>query len=434
MKSYKILSVGDKLKNLREKYNLRQEDLAGDEITRNLISQIEHNKAKLTKNAATVIIKNLIAICKEHKFDLNECVNYLMEDEKGQASKILDTYIKELKDLSIYKDNTFCNKLNEVEEFLANWDFKDKKIAIFELAGDYFCNINDFYNSSIYYEKVKALIDMNNSNENIISILRKLSMVYFYMGKYEADIKCCEFAINKITNMNNEYYYIFVFNSALCYIELKEYKKALNRLSAIEETIKKVNMDKYYEVLMSKAICFQELKEYRKSLGIYDILSEYIDKDNYEKQILILVNTSEIYIELSKYDLVEKNLNIIMDNIGKLNNDNNELSRLYFEMSKIYKSLNNLKKAEDYCSKSLNYAKKTNNYHMLNNIFIQLIDIYTLTKNNKAMTNIKNEFFMLTGKENKLDTAIMYKLIGFYLNTEDIQSLKEIYAFTEKFV
>ncbi|URZ01298.1 hypothetical protein CLAUR_012870 [Clostridium felsineum] len=36
---------GVKLKNLRKKYKLLQDDLAGSEITRNLISQIEHGKA-----------------------------------------------------------------------------------------------------------------------------------------------------------------------------------------------------------------------------------------------------------------------------------------------------------------------------------------------------------------------------------------------------
>lgn len=156
---------------MREKYNVRQEDIVGGDITRNLISQIEHGKANLTKNAAKIILKNLEKICAEKHIKVDESIEYLMENENFQASKILDDYIKELKDLSIYKDGSFAEKLTKIEEFLAKWNLVDKKIAVFELAGDYFSNVNDLYNSSMYYEKAKALMDASVYTEKLVSMI-----------------------------------------------------------------------------------------------------------------------------------------------------------------------------------------------------------------------------------------------------------------------
>lgn len=180
---YEILPTGVKLKKLREKYKLNQDDLAGNEITRNLISQIEHGKARLTRHAAEIMFKNLQGICNNRDIETDEDIEYLLEDEESQANKILDRYITELKDLSVYKDGMFQNKLDEVENFTVNWNIIDKKIIIFELAGDYFFNTNDLHNSCMYYEKAKALMDNTIYSDNLISIFTKIVHGVFLYGQ-----------------------------------------------------------------------------------------------------------------------------------------------------------------------------------------------------------------------------------------------------------
>ncbi|PJI10025.1 hypothetical protein [Clostridium pasteurianum] len=46
---------------------------------------------------------------------------------------------------------------------------------------------------------------------------------------------------------------------------------------------------------------------------------------------------------------------------------------------------------------------------------------------------MKNKFFIISSKGNKLDTKIMLKLIGIYLKINDTQSIQEIYDFSIKF-
>lgn len=294
MGTYEIMSIGDKLRNLRKKYNLSQEDLAGNVITRNLISQIEHNKANLTRSAAKIMLDNLKKICEKKTTVIDESIDYLLESEETQANKVLDRYIRELRDLSIYRDGIFLSKLSEVEEFLAKWDIKDKKIAVFELAGDYYCNISDFYNSSLYYEKAKAIMDGDIHSDIMLSILRKLSMVYYYMGKYEDDIKCCNFAINHFNNISEEYYCIFIYNMSSCYMNLKQYDIALEGFKKIKETTKSISADKYYDVCIQIATCLGELKRYDESLELYYKIIDSMGEKRYEKYIAVLINLVEI--------------------------------------------------------------------------------------------------------------------------------------------
>lgn len=422
-----IIPIADKLKNLRKKYHVKQEEVSGNDVTRNLISQIEHGKANLTKSVAETVIKNLKKIYAKKNVKINETVEYLMEDEKSQAAKILDKYIKELKDLSVYKDNSFIYKLNEVENFIANWDLVDKKISILELAGDYFFNNNDLYNSSLYYEKAKTLINNNVRNENLVSILRKLSMVYFYMDKYEEDIRCCDFALKQFPNMSKEYYSIFIFNSSLCYIEIKEYKIALSRLKKIENIVKEINMEKYYELLEQEGVCLQSLKKYDESLNIFNQVINSLSKDNHESYIIALFNLVDTYIKLDKADIAKKYLKDISENIDGISQSSKRVSEIYCETAKLCKKLNDLRLAKTYFLKSLDYAKLYNQYSIANNTLSDLFDIYLIDKDDKGINEIKDIFLLVTSKGEKINLQFINKLIDYYLDKKNYEALKEIH-------
>lgn len=434
MDTYEIMSIGDKLKNLRKKYNLSQDDLAGNQITRNLISQIEHNKANLTRSSAKIMLTNLKKICDKKNTEVEEDIDYLLEDERSQANKVLDKYIRELKDLTVYRDGAFLSKLSEIEEFLAKWDIKDKKITIFEMAGDYYSNIRDFYNSSMYYEKAKAIMDGDVHNEDMLSVLRKLSMIYYYMGKYEEDIKCCDFAINHFKDMSEEYYCIFIYNKSTCYMNLKQHDVALEGLKEIEYLTKKISMDKYYDVCIQIAICLGEINKYDESVQLYNKILESIGNNNYEKYIVVIINLVEIYMKLGDNEKIKENLKLIFEVKKHLSEKFISLPEVYFEIGKIGKELKDLELAEEYCEQALTYAKKNMRYNLESDILYELIDLYIEQNNKEKILDIMNEFFILTGKEGKISTKVMYKLIDFYLSIKDINSLKDILSFSKKFI
>lgn len=409
-----IISSGEKIKNLRKKYNVKQEDITGEDITRNLISEIEHNKVKVSRNTAEVILKHLNKLAAERGFAVEETVDYLIEDELSQASKILDEFIEELKTLSIYKDNEFINTLSAAENFLIKWDIKDKKIAIYELAGDYFCNKNDMYKSVVYYEKVLALIGKLFLSKSLLNVLRKLSMVYNYVGDYKKGIECCEFALTRFEDTSQKDRVVFLYNNALNYKRIDNFEKALNNFNEAEGLVDKSDITSYIMILNNKGNCFYEMKKYEEALDIFSHTLDLIDKNNAEQCIINLINIFNCYWFLNLQDKAMENFEVLLKQMPNLNNFDEYLPEIYFEVGKIYDKLNKLNITEEYYLKALEYSEKQKNYVLENHILYALIEIYMIGNKVEKMNKIKEKAFFIANRQGKINNEIMYKLMIFY--------------------
>lgn len=414
MEKYVVLSCGDKLRSLRKKYKLKQDELSGTEITRNLLSEIETGKANLTRNTAEVILKNLKAIANKKKIKVSETVDYLMENETAQASKILDKYINELRNLSITKDNSFIETLNEVENFLMKWDIKDKKIIIYELAGNYYCNNNEMYKSIIYYEREIDLIGKLFLSKDLINVLRKLAKVYEYVGNYRESIKCCEFALNRFDDMSKEEVVVFRYNNAFSYKKMGNYQIALDNLKVAEELVNETDSISYIKILNNKAICFCKIKMYTDAIKAFNKIFELIDKDDVEKHLINLINIVDVYMDMEERDKVIENLNVIINDLGNLSNDSPYIPEVCFEIGKIYGQLNEMNLSEKYYLKALDFCEKRKNYVLANDVLCALVDFYTNENNISKMNVVKDKVLNIANKQDKISNILMYKLINFY--------------------
>lgn len=416
-----VLSDGDKLKKIRKKYNVKQEDITGNEITRNLISEIENNKASITKKTAEVIIKNLNEIAKKKNFKVVETVAYLMENQIAQATKALDNYIEELKTLSISKGGSFIKILKETESFLIDWDIKDKKLKVYELAGDYFCNNNEMYKSVVYYEKASALLSRMFLDKELLPLSRKLSMVYCYIGDYKKSIECCEFALSRFENISQKDKVVFRYNNALNYKRVNNFEKALKNINIAEDLIDKQDTSNYIRILNNKGNCFYEMKMYREAIDIFLCTLDLIDKNNAEQYIINLINIFNCYWFLNLKDKAMQNFDILLKELPNLNNFDEYLPEIYFEVGKIYEKLNKPDITENYYIKALDYSEKQKNYVFTKEVLYALIEMYIVDKDVEKMNKIKEKVFYLANIQHKINNGIMYKLIVFYTeNNKDV--------------
>lgn len=429
MRKYLVLSCGDKLRALRKKYKLKQDELSGTEITRNLLSEIETGKANLTRNTAEVIFKNLKVIAKKKKIKISETVDYLIENETAQASKILDKYINELRNLSITKDNSFIEVLNEVENFLMKWDVKDKKIIIYELAGNYYCNNNEMYKSIIYYEREIDLIGKLFPSQELINVLRKLAKVYEYVGNYTESIKCCEFALNRFDDMSKEEVVVFRYNNALSYYGMENFQIALHNLKLAEELVNETDSISYIKILNNKAICFCKMKMYNDAIKAFNKIFEFIDKDDVEKH---LINIVDVYMDSGERDKSIETLNAIINDLPNLNNDSSYIPEVYFEMGKIYGQLNKISLSEEYYLKALDFCERRRDYVLANDVLCALVDFYINENNVSKMNVIKDKVLNIANKQDKISNILMYKLISFYNKIND-NAVSEITNYALKF-
>ena len=119
-----ILSSGKKIKRIRKELGLKQHEITKGEVTRNLISIIENDKAALTEKVAKVIADNINMACSEQNIDYHVSAKYLLESEEYQAERVVDKYLENLA-----VDN--LQIVDEIEEFLIIYDLTDKKISIY---------------------------------------------------------------------------------------------------------------------------------------------------------------------------------------------------------------------------------------------------------------------------------------------------------------
>jgi len=427
----KILSQGDKIKLLRKKYNLKQEEISGSDITRNLISEIETNKANLTRNVAEAVLKNVIAIADKRHFQVDETVEYLLETETEQASKILDKYINELKTVMVYKDNSFVDMLKEVESFLIKWDLTDKKIAIYELAGDYFCMQNKLDKSIVYYEKALAVVGKLFPNQELLNLLHKLCRTYGNAGRYDESISCCDFALNHFKDLSKKDIVYFVYNRAFTFMNLKSFERSLADIDKIEGMLDKDDAQRYFTILDTKAVCLYELKRYDEALEVYNKLLKILDNKQMDKKIVVHINIAEVYIALSEIDKANVLLNEIKKELLFIDNGSCYESNIYYELGKIYKKYNDEVKAVRYYLKALEISKKQNDYILASNILYELMDC---ENDSEKMDSIKNEAFLILFKQNELADKLVHKLINFYAVNNDVSKVVEINNFALQFV
>ncbi len=148
----KIISPGQKLKELRKKYKIKQHEICGTQITRGMISMIETDKAGLTKNTAILITENIKRLCEERNISCNVSLEYLLESEEEQAKKILKNFL-ELFSSQPEKifSNSFQEEFGEIEKIINTYQLKDDKYTIYRTIGDIFKKSKEYYKAYSYY-------------------------------------------------------------------------------------------------------------------------------------------------------------------------------------------------------------------------------------------------------------------------------------------
>lgn len=427
MKYTEVIPIGEKLRSMREKYQLKQDEIVGTEVTRNLISQIENGKAKLTRNTAEIILKHVKDKLAEKDMAMTIDIEYLLEDEEAQAKKILDEFIEELKAFNNSKDSGFEDELKEAEEFLLEWNLIDKKIIICELAGDYFYSNKNFYKASVYYENTKCLMNINMVTVPLISVLQKLSNTYYFMNKLNEGIDICNYALDRFPSMDNKIQAGFLFNSGLYYNYLQQYEKTIRFIDRVINIMDKSEKQRYAQVLLLKASSLYNLKFYEEALEIYEELIEMTSIDDYGHRAVYYNNISEIYIKLKKTDEANKYLSMTLEAMEYIPDDFIMLPHIYFNVAKRCLKLRDIECASNFLTKALNIAKEFKNAIIIKDILLEIINI----KNYNIDIDIKKEIKELLSENKTIDNQLLMQIIKYFTALGDKESVFELCDFSK---
>lgn len=415
MRDYNIMTQGEKLKNIRNKYDLKQEDITGGEITRNLISIIENNKANITEATAKILATNINLICKERNIDFEVTPDYLLEGVIPQSKKVAEEYIQYIKKLEIEEISKIDSILTEIDVFLKTYDTEEKKPNLYIEIALKFKDNNQYVKSNDYSLKAfESSKDLKTTTRALIL----LTQCNIYLARYEDAIKYN----NILLELNNDpqVQYNTKYNLSLCYKKLKKYNESIEVLNSITEKHKDIlesSIAEYVDIYLLIGSCLTELNSFNKAINIYkDLLKMAEDK---KEKICIMLNLADVYNKTK--DSV--NLQKINTKILNILNNNPNISKdyesyIYLSLAKNLKSLD-----QDYNLVKSLLLKALNNfktgkcpmyYEDIEALLSLLLDIFILNDESE-IDFLKNEIFeLIKMKMFPKTSSIALKIIRYY--------------------
>lgn len=415
MRDYNIMTQGEKLKNIRNKYDLKQEDITGGEITRNLISIIENNKANITEATAKILATNINLICKERNIDFEVTPDYLLEGVIPQSKKVAEEYIQYIKKLEIEEISKIDSILTEIDVFLKTYDTEEKKPNLYIEIALKFKDNNQYIKSNDYSLKAfESSKDLKTTTRALIL----LTQCNIYLARYEDAIKYN----NILLELNNDpqVQYNTKYNLSLCYKKLKKYNESIEVLNSITEKHKDIlesSIAEYVDIYLLIGSCLTELNSFNKAINIYkDLLKMAEDK---KEKICIMLNLADVYNKTK--DSV--NLQKINTKILNILNNNPNISKdyesyIYLSLAKNLKSLD-----QDYNLVKSLLLKALNNfktgkcpmyYEDIEALLSLLLDIFILNDESE-IDFLKNEIFeLIKMKMFPKTSSIALKIIRYY--------------------
>lgn len=397
MREYNILTPGEKIKSVRKTLDLKQEDITCGEVTRNLVSIIENNKANLTESVAKIIEENINRICKERNIEFTITKEYLLEDIVSQAKKVASEYIEYITKLPVEEINNIDDTLSEIDIFLKKYDTEEKRGELyFEIA-------IKFINNKQYNKAIDYLLKAYESSKNIdftTKILLRLSLCDIYLAKYDDAVNYCKILID--LSENNQMRFYGKYNLALCYKKLHKLESALEILNDINLNCNLENsINDYIKVQLLLGSCLNELKSINKAIEVYKDLLKVVE--NKKDRICILSNLADVYCNIKDNVNLEKTCNkmlkLIKENPGVLEEYE---AYIYLSLARHIRISTNdkdtviellIKALEDFKT-----AKCSLYFEDIEGLISDLLDIFIEDNNEEKVQFLRNELFEIIEK------------------------------------
>ncbi|WP_443660412.1 tetratricopeptide repeat protein [Clostridium algidicarnis] len=419
----KLLSQGQKLKNLRTKLNLTQKDLVIEGVTREFICMVEKEKRHFSKATAICFMQNIIEYAKIKSIDMDLSFDeeYLSRTIKEDA----EMYCK----LSLEKSSTMEEYL-DILRICNKYEIYNVMIMVYKKIGDKLLNETKAVEAYINYDKAIEIIDQNNITEHKISILNNMGICKLRLLQYNEAIYYFNKSMELCNSMNDyKIYNKALYNRLLACFSMEDISKSLKYIKESKDIININNSrDIFMKILIIEAICYKDIGNYSKCIEIYSDLTDKFDIEdkvilgNIYNNLAIALFENKKYEESKAYFGKSKELRSVYDRL--------HLARTFIHESIIYINLEQYNDAIDVLNKGLNLCNEYNDYEYLNKGYKYLEDIYKKQKdynklketyNNilhhaKINNNIKEEIYGLSNLI-KLEISLKnYEIIGEYID------------------
>lgn len=295
-----VMTLGQKVRELRLSKQMTQKELAGDFITRNMLSQIENDSAMPSMKTMEYLAEKL-----------GKSIGYFLDEQKEETT--LSSMISQL--IQLNNEGNYVDSVALIEDQVANNPMFMKNQMMVDLYINSYMYLGNAYMVKANYEKAKDCYEKLLRFEGDMIII---SDVYLY----------------KIyAQLSEVHTYLSNIDEAVVYHE--KGKNLINKLLAGREV-----QSLYMKFAEGD---FEALKEGAKNLDVSGYDSYSLARFN-----MVLGST---YFNEGNYNEAKHYLEAALEYYnGKANNS--IIAHLYEELSKCYSELGDYKNAYDYLQKA----------------------------------------------------------------------------------
>ncbi len=357
----KILSTGEKIRQLRTDLGLKQDDISNDEVTRSLISMIENNKRSLTYRTAKIISKSL----NQYYINLGAQItpDLLLESEVEQAQRIIRERLDEMKQLLDNPTTGTEVQINEsfqkLIDFAREWKLDQMIAQLHETRGRF------YYKTYQYNEALKDLFEaleyhlQRENYDKVASMYNLIGSIHYQLSIYDQALlyyeKCFSTVIAHRPSNYDQMELFSKVNKIRCYIKLNRYDMAFKELNHFKEKYK--TEDRYlFEAFLMEGNAYLEIQNYDKASKIFQKLLKKSTRIPPDILFLIYETYADLFQRQGEY---EKSIGYIESAFEYIDHGYpNIVAYLFLYEARAYQYLNQLEDAHRVIEKGLTFAEK----------------------------------------------------------------------------
>lgn len=433
----KIITPGEKIKELRKLYKIKQHEITGDKITRNMISMIETDKAGLTEATAKVLVENITRICKGKGIKVDISLDYLMESGEEQAKKIAAEFIKRFdKDYISFLDEEYESYISEVEGIVEKYKLKKEKYDIYNRLGWMNKKNNNYSRAYTYYLKTFENCPNLFNNIELIDIIIHITFCCGQLNLYKEGIDFIRLAFIYMNNIPYEQQFSLKYANVIFLKKLGEYDQCLAEIDELEGGLKDIpNYGfKIAYLLMLKANCLKEKNRYNSAIEVHEEILE-LCKEDVELQLVTFCNILEIYMELNDTKNISKYLDkcIFALKPYKAVEKKRFSPDIYHGIAQGYYAIEQFTMSKDYFHEALGEARSFSKKTIIVSCLRRLLDIAVFEKCEKDIFKLKNTLMEIISLEIlPPNHIVVFDFISYFNSVNDNSTVADIIGFVKK--
>lgn len=424
-----VVSVGKRLRRIRKQFGIRQDEITGDLVTRNMISIIENDKASLTPKVAQIVSEHINQICIDRAIDFSITVEALLESEEEQVKKIALRLTEEISagEFNLNDERKKAEVLEIENRLVMNEDY-DLAFDLDTICETYFSNKKQYFEAYYYCKRAVDLSAHMIGSLGIFKAYINVSYNLIHLERYKEALYYCNLTLEKFPNLEPKERYRVLMNKNLAASRLGEW--ALSS-ATIDDMLKIENLDDLdrNKVWISKANRLAEEGHWEESVQIYNRI--YSELEMTPQKYLVLSNLIDIYINMNKPEAL---MEIMNQSISALEIDeeaikNPYLEKIYFKLAKGYQHVEQEENLLAYMEKALEFCYKEKEYSQLKAI----LDFKIIYCCEEKRDDLIKEIVALTlkwvkEKIIKREDQCLWRLMSYLTEFKDIKNLKKIMA------